>query len=416
MLQAFDLRTSNERQEKSRQAAIKFAIGSGNTGKISGMLSQAEPHLAAQADTLDADPWALNCQNGTLDLRTLQLRPHTQADLLTKLAPIAYDPTAACPIWEKFLLEIFSGDEEMVGFLQRALGYSLTGITTEQIVFILHGSGSNGKSVLLETIAAVLSDYAQQCPSDTFVSHDKGSHIPNDIARLVGARFVSIVETEQDRKLAEGLVKQATGGDRMVARFLHKEWFEFTPKFKLWMATNHKPRVRGSDNAIWRRLRLLPFLVTFADPEEAQDGQPVKDRDLKSKLMNELQGILRWMVEGCTKWQADGLLKAPTAVLEATTEYRESQDIASAFLGDCFHFSPGIQCAVADIYKTYKKWCADNGESPASSMALSGALEEKGFVARKGTGGRRMRKGLDLKLEWQVSDIYDNANRVASGE
>lgn len=410
-LQALDIRAASEKQAKSKTQLIKFAIGSGNTSKINGMLTQAEPHLAATADLLDADPWMLNCLNGTVDLRTLELRPHTQSDLLTKLVPIAYDPVAACPIWERFVSEIFGGDAQMVDFLQRSLGYSLTGITTEQLVFILHGSGSNGKSVLLETIAAVLSDYAQQCPSDTFVSNDKGSHIPNDIARLVGSRFVSIVETEQDRKLAEGLVKQATGGDRLVARFLHKEWFEFTPKFKLWMATNHKPRVRGNDNAIWRRLRLLPFLITFADPEEAKDDQPIKDRGLKNKLMNELPGILNWMIRGCIMWQNEGLLQAPKAVLEATTEYRESQDVASGFVWDACHVHVSAQCAVAELYKAYKKWCDDNGETPVSAKALGTALDEKGFRPDKGSAGKRMRKGLDLKSEWRQSLAFEDGGR-----
>lgn len=405
---AFDMSARNKEQEDRKKALIKFAVGSGNTSKLNGMLSQAEPHLDVATDDLDRDPWLLNCANGTLDLRTGDLRPHSQDDLITKLVPVNYNPHALCPTWERVIGEIFGGDSDMIDYVQRALGYCLTGMTNEQVVFILHGGGSNGKSLLLEIVAAVLSDYAAQCPSDTFVESNKSGGIPNDIARLVGARFVSIIETEQDRKLAEGLVKQATGGDRMTARFLRQEFFEFLPKFKLSMATNHKPRVRGTDNAIWRRIRLLPFLVTFADPEDAKEGQPIKDTKLKNKLMGELEGILKWLVDGCARWQHNGLTKAPKTVMEATTEYRESQDATAGFVEECCHVSPGLQSAVGDLYKRYRSWCIDNGETAISSTAFGLALEEKGFANVKGSKGRRMRKGIDLKEEAKArSDNYD---------
>lgn len=396
---AFDMTTRGKGDEDRKKALVKFAVGSGNTSKINGMLSQAEPSLAVSTDDLDRDPWLLNCANGTLDLRTRELRPHSQDDLLTKLVPVPYKDGAACPTWTRVISEIFGGDTDMISYVQRAIGYSLTGLTTEQVVFIMHGSGSNGKSLMLEIIATILSDYASNCPSDTFVEQQRGGGIPNDIARLVGSRFVSVVETEQDKKLAEALVKQATGGDRMTARFMRQEFFEFVPHFKLWMATNHKPRVRGTDNAIWRRIRLLPFLVTFADPDDAEEGQPIKDRGLKDVLMGELEGILKWMVDGCIAWQKDGLTKAPRAVMEATTEYRESQDATAGFIEECCHQSPGLQCAVGELYRAYRNWCAENGETTISSTAFGLALEEKGKPVTRGTGGRRYRKGLDLKDE-----------------
>ncbi len=396
LLQAFDTKALTKEKAKARETVIKFAVGSGNTNKISGMLAQAEPHLACEADSLNSNQWLLNCLNGTLDLLSGDFRPHSQADLLTKLVPVEYDAGATCPIWEAFLLSIFGGSVEMVEFLRRALGYSLSGSTREQVIFILHGSGANGKSVLLDTIATLLNDYAAHCPTDTFTSNDRGSGIPNDVARLAGSRFVSIVETEHDKKLAEGLVKQATGGDRLTARFMRQEFFEFTPRFKIWLATNHKPRIRGTDNAIWRRILELPFNVTFVDKDVAKEGQPVKDLDLKEKLLVELPGILSWAVRGFIAWSSVGLLP-PVAVKEATKEYRDSQDIVASFIEERCNIDVGIECASGDLYNAYKKWCDENGERTISSGEFNSSLSEKGYFPRKGAQGRRIRRGLDLR-------------------
>ncbi len=404
LMQAFDVKALTKEKAKTRETVIKFAVGSGNTNKIGGMLAQAEPHLACEADDLNGDPWLLNCLNGTVDLRSGELRPHSQADLITKLVPVAYDPDASCPIWERFLSEIFGGDVEMVAFLQRALGYSISGSTREQVIFILNGSGANGKSVLLDTIATLLADYAAHCPTDTFTSNDRGGGIPNDVARLAGSRFVSIVETEHDKKLAEGLVKQATGGDRLTARFMRQEFFEFTPQFKMWLATNHKPRIRGTDNAIWRRIRLLPFLVTFFDECDAVEGRPIKDPDLKDKLLLELPGILRWIVDGCLAWQnSDGILP-PVAVREATKEYRDSQDMVATWLEERCTLYKGTSCATSDLYEDYHSWCDENGEKSISSREFGSSMSEKGYIPTKGAQGKRMRTGLELKVKYEKTD------------
>jgi putative DNA primase/helicase len=387
-----------------REAAknrAKWAISSGYSPRLNGMLSQAEPHLALTADDLDTDPWLFNASNGTVDLRTGQLHPHNPANLITKLAPIEYDPDAQCVIWERFVSEIFANDNDLVAFTQRALGYSLTGITREHVIFICHGSGSNGKSVLLETVASILADYTRQCPSDTFAAKDKTGGMSNDIARLAGARLVSVVETDQERRLAEGLVKQASGGDRMAARYLNHEFFEFTPKFKLWLATNHKPRIRGTDHGIWRRIRLLPFLVTFQDPDKAMPGAPTKDDQLKETLQAELPGILAWMVRGCLDWQDIGL-RPPAAVDQATTEYREQQDIVLGFLTDCCDLHQNYSCLVAHLYDAYKRWCAVNGDQPVSGKAFGECLDEKGYNARRGAHGARSRQGITLNDKWAI--------------
>jgi putative DNA primase/helicase len=397
---------------KAQEARAKWAISSGYSARIAGMMSQAEPHLALTADDLDKDPWLFNVLNGTIDLRSGNIRAHAQVDLITKLSPVVFNPDALCPTWDSFVAGIFADDPEMVAFTQRALGYSMTGITREHVIFILHGSGSNGKSVLLETVAAILDDYTRQCPSDTFTAKDKGgSGISNDIARLAGARLVSVVETDQEHRLAESLIKQATGGDRMAARYLHHEFFEFTPKFKLWLATNHKPQIRGTDHGIWRRIRLLPFLVTFLDPDKALLGQPVKDDLLKDTLQTELPGILAWIVRGCLDWQDIGL-QLPVAVENATSQYRYEQDLVAGFLSDCTEIQNTYSCRVDTLYDVYTKWCTETGQTQLSRSTFGGKLNEKGFATHRGAKGVWSRLGLDLKEEWkpkpETSDPYSD--------
>lgn len=384
----------------ARKNRGKWAISSGFSPRINGMLSQAEPHLAVTIDDLDKDPWLLNCENGTVDLRTGGIAAHDRKALITKLSPVQYDYDATCPIWDKFITEIFAKDDGLIEFTHRALGYSLSGITREQVIFIMHGAGSNGKSVLLETVAAIFGDYSRQCPSDTFSTKDKAGGMSNDIARLAGSRLVSVVETDQERRLAEGLVKQATGGDRMAARYLHHEFFEFTPLFKIWLATNHKPRIRGTDHGIWRRIRLLPFAITFGDAETTPDGHPVKDDQLKDKLLLELPGILARLVKGCIDWQESGL-RPPKAVEDATSEYREAQDRIAGFLADRCDAAPNYSCRVSSLYDAYKRWCAETGETQIAGNTFGERLDEKGFATMRGTGGTRFRKGLDLKEEYK---------------
>jgi putative DNA primase/helicase len=393
LVNAFEATARTADKQKQKDALIKFCVGSGNSSRINNMLSQAEPYLAVEADDLDKDPWLLNCPNGTVDLRTGELRPHDQADLITKICGTDYDPRAKCSRWEQFLLEIFDNDNDMVAVVQRAIGYSLTGMTNEQVVFIMHGSGSNGKSVLLETIAAVLADYVKRSPADTWVS--KPANGPsNDVAALAGARFVSVVETEHDKQLAEALVKTATGGDVMTARFLHKEFFSFIPKFKLWFATNHKPKIRGSDFAIWRRIILLPFAVTFNDPDKITGGQKAKDPGLKAKLAEEYPGILAWMIRGCMAWQKDGL-KPPEAVIHATETYQDSQDNVSGFIRDNCWLQRSLECPVGLLYAANEIWCEENEEEALSSRAFGKNLDERGLPPGKRDQYARKRQGID---------------------
>ena len=268
------------------------------------------------------------------------------------------------------------GNTELIQFLQRAVGYALTAQTIEQVLFFLYGTGANGKSTFLETVKAVLGDYAQQMPTDTLMSKDKSS-IPNDIARLKGARFVAAMETEEGKRLSEVQVKQLTGGDTLSARFMRAEFFDFTPTHKLFVGTNHKPLIRGTDYAIWRRIRLIPFIVTIP-PEE-------RDKNLPIKLRDELSGILAWAVRGCLDWQENGLGE-PDAVKGATESYRKDMDILSEFLDERCALGTGLKVKAGDLYAAYKNWSEASGEYPVSQTRFGTQMVERGFEKKKSDG------------------------------
>ncbi len=381
--------------EDERKALAKHALRSESANKISAMLelARSEPGIPVLADTFDNDPWVLNVANGTVDLRTGTLRAHHPNDMITKLVPIAYDPAATWPLWQAFLLEIMAGKTDVVRFLQKAVGYSLTGLTREQVFFILWGAGSNGKTTFLKVLMSMLGDYARQSPMDTFMQR-KGEVIPNDIARLHGVRFVSASEAESQRQLAESLIKSLTGGDTIVARFLHKEFFEFTPRFKIFLGLNSKPRIRGNEHAIWRRIRLIPFTVTI--PDERQD------KDLESKLAAELPGILAWAIEGCRLWKEDGL-KMPETVKESNEEYRIEMDSIGDFLLDRCEVHPDQSVTPGALYGAYLTWAHETGERPISKKMLGTKLAERGFVPGHTKHGRFWR-GITLSATPRPAD------------
>jgi putative DNA primase/helicase len=382
----------------SNDKALKWAIQAGNSSRLKNMTHEARPYVSCASEDLNADPFLLNCGNGTLDLRSGLLREHRQSDLITKLVPTSYDPGALCPTWDAFLLSIFGGDTDLVDFLQRIVGYSMTADCREQVIFILFGLGSNGKSVLIEVLSFLLADYVKHSPSDTFAAKKYGGGIPNDLAGFAGARLVSVIETEQGHGLAEGLVKQATGGDKMAVRFLHKEFFDLVPKFKLWLATNHKPVIKGSDLAIWRRIRLLPFNETFVDADKATAGQKVKDLDLKAKLLVELPGVLAWATRGCRAWLERGL-RVPGAVEKATKLYQESQNPVTKFVAEACWVDPSCHCEASTLYDAFENWCRVEEEELISKKRFGMTLEENGFAPFRGSHGNRLRKGLDLTSE-----------------
>jgi putative DNA primase/helicase len=278
-----------------------------------------------------------------------------------------------------FLDLIFDHRKELISFLQRAIGYSLTGDISEQVLLLLYGVGSNGKSTLLEIIRLILGDYALNTPFSTFLMRDNET-VRNDLARLVGARFVSSIEVKASQRLDEAVVKQLTGGDTITARFLYREYFEFVPCFKLWLAVNHKPVIRGTEEAIWRRIRLIPFEVII--PER------VRDKKFPLKLQSELSGILRWALQGCLDWQDQGL-DAPEEVIQATASYRSEMDILGNFLAEYVVHTPGAKLGARELYEQYCSWCEKEGEKAISSVWFSRNLHDRGFKAQRTTGGKR---------------------------
>jgi putative DNA primase/helicase len=293
----------------------------------------------------------------------------------------------------KFLDEILGGNGALLDYAQRVAGYSLTGDTREQCLFYFHGPGANGKTTLMETLRAGMGDYAQQADFETFLQQ-KNPTIRNDLARLKGARMVSAIEADATRKMAEALIKHITGGDTIIARYLHQEFFEFQPQFKIFLAANHKVSIHGTDHAIWRRIRLIPFDVTIAEDKQ--------DRDLPRKLRVELPGILAWAVEGCLKWQREGL-GMPDEVRTATEGYREEMDILSGFIGERCLIDDRLKTTAKDLYQDYLEWCHDTGEKGVSQRTFGMRLSERGLTKRR-TGGGYQWLGIGLL----VNEVNDN--------
>jgi P4 family phage/plasmid primase-like protien len=361
--------------EDARKALARHATKSEAEARIRAMLELAKSEIPVSPDELDADPWLLNCPNGTVDLRTGEMRPHKRGDLLTKIAGAEYRTEITASTWEAFLERVLPSDK-LRSFVQRSCGYSATADTSEQCMFINHGSGANGKSTFQEAIATALGDYATRTPTEMLLAKRAGG-IPNDVARLKGARFVTASETEEGRRLAESLVKDLTGQDTISARFMRAEWFDFKPTHKLWLSTNHKPEIRGTDTAIWRRIRLVPW-TTVIPPKE-------QDHRLLDKLGAELSGILTWVVRGCSKWRQEGL-KAPQEVRQATMEYRAEMDVLAAFIDECCIVSPRAEAKATPLYNVYKGWCESSSEKPETQRAFGSRLTERGFVRRKRGG------------------------------
>jgi len=403
--------TAGSVNDTKRKALGNHARRSESAQRLAAMLSLArsEPGIPVLPDELDRDPWLLNVANGTIDLRTGELQEHRRGDLLTKLVPVNYNPEASCPMWELFLRQIMGEQpdatnrereqvDSLVTFLQRAVGYSLTGDTREQVLIVLHGNGSNGKSTFLELVKDLLTDYAMQTPASTFLSK-QGDQIPNDVARLKGARFVCAVETDEGRRLAEAMVKQMTGSDTIAARFLRAEWFEFKPEFKVWLAANHRPVIKGTDHAIWRRIRLIPFNVRFVNRKEDPEATgPQADSTLSSTLQSELPGILAWAVRGCLDWQRNGL-GTPEPVRQATAGYRAEMDVLARFLTECCVEGPRYEVSAKSMRAVYTDWCQETGERLETQTRFGSRLSERGIERERNGKGATVYQGIGLKSE-----------------
>jgi putative DNA primase/helicase len=353
-LQAFDLARRICREasaECNGKEGEKAALASAKTVAAVERLARCDPRIAATTDQWDADHWLLNTPAGVIDLRTGTKRAHLAVDYMTKLTSVG--PSGRCPLFLAFLDRITGSDPELVAYLRRALGYAITGITREHALFFGYGTGANGKSVLLSTVAGILGDYHKTAPIETFTASNVDRH-PTDLAMLRGARLVTATETEEGRQWAESRIKSLTGGDRVSARFMRQDFFEFLPQFKLFIAGNHRPGLRSVDEAIRRRFHLIPFAVTIPAEE--------RDSELTEKLKAEWPGILAWIIEGCIEWQREGLA-APDAVTAATTEYLESEDSIAAWLGERCERAPDAWSSSSLLFASWADWAKAAGEA-----------------------------------------------------
>ncbi len=375
--------------EEARKKLFGHWMRSQTASRLDAMIhvARTEPGIPVRVRELDADPWILNTRSGVLDLRTGEIHGHDRRQLVTKLAPVDVDPAAACPTWEWFVDWAMCGDRELVEFLQRAVGYSITGSTAEQCLLFCHGPGANGKSTFLAVLARMLDDYAGETEPDLLLASNSDRHTTG-LTDLMGKRLAVAQETDEGRTLAEALVKKLTGDQTVTARRMRQDNFTFTATHKLWMAANHRPNVRGTDHAIWRRIHLIPWMAHL------EPGQ--RDDHLVDKLTAELPGILNWAIAGCLAWQRDGL-QPPTAVVAATAEYRSEQDHIGRFIDDCCTLAPGLTITARDLRETYEKWCTENGERAWSAKAMAPKLVERGCHADRGDrGASRIWRGLAL--------------------
>lgn len=376
-LQAFDLSRSVCRQASTESnAKVAPALASAKTVSAVERLAKADRRLAATMNQWDNDPMALNTPDGVIDLRTGARRPHAPEDYMTRITAVG--PGRGCPTWLKFLQRVTGGDGELIRYLQRVAGYALTGSTEAHALFFAYGLGANGKSVFINTIAGVLHEYHRTSPIETFTASSTDRH-PTELAGLQGARLVTSIETEEGRRWAESRIKSLTGGDKIAARFMRQDFFEFSPQFKLIIAGNHKPGLRSVDEAIRRRFNLIPFSIQIP-PEE-------RDTTLPDRLKTEWPGILKWMIDGCLEWQRQGLAP-PVAVTTATEQYLEGEDALTAWLDEKCQRSPHSRSSSTDLFVSWKVWAEGAGEYAGSQRQFSQRLEDKGFVKEKTRHGR----------------------------
>ncbi|WP_045771219.1 phage/plasmid primase, P4 family [Xanthomonas albilineans] len=388
-----------------RHAAVhadnaKIATKLASAGTVSGVerLARADRRHAATTAEWDADPWLLNTPGGVVDLRTGRRRTHERADRITKITTAT--PSDGCPIWQRFLAEITDQDNELQAYLQRMVGYALTGSTQEHALFFLYGTGANGKSVFVNTLVTIFGDYAANAPMDTFMETRADRH-PTDMAGLRGSRFVAAIETEQGRRWAESKLKNLTGGDKISARFMRQDFFEFFPQFKLFVAGNHRPAIRNIDEAMKRRLHLIPFTITVP-PER-------RDKHLQEKLLNERDGILAWAVQGCLYWQRLGRLAPPQQVLQATEEYFEAEDALGRWIGERCVRHVNAKSLTAELFNDWKLWADDAGEFIGSQKRFADLLLTRGLEKWRNSTGLRGFRGVGLKhLHTRADTASDN--------
>lgn len=377
--------------EQGCKQVSSWAYSSRSETRIKRMISMAakSPKLVRNIADFDQDGHLVNCQNGIVDLKTGELLERTPDSLVTKLAPVAYDRKSNCPTFDRLLWDVFSGDGELLRWLQRAVGYTLTGSVDEHVFFLAYGTGANGKSTLFETLLDILGDYGRAAEFETFLATDKGNvRVLEGIAKLQGVRFALASETDSTRRFSESVVKKITGGDTVTGTQLYGKSFEFRPQFKLWLLANHLPIAKDASHGFWRRVKVIPFNRTF----EAHQI----DQGLREKLLAEKEGIFAWCVRGAKDWyQAQSEkggrsgLGSCKAIEEAVDLYKEANDSFSPFIEECLTKTTEAQTPASELYEAYKRWCAQNDDtSPVSQHIFSSRMVERGFAKR------RTRKGM----------------------
>jgi len=366
-------------EAQARRQLIDWARSCESRARLSAILdlARSECPIAISHEDFDADPWLLNCRNGTVDLRTGQLQPHRHEDLITELCPVVSDPDATCPQWEQFVRRIMDGNEAMARFLARLCGYLLTGVVREHLLVFVYGRGRNGKSTFWETLLDLLGDYALKAGSELIMLRDRdgpGRASPERV-QLMGRRLVVMSEVDAAHRLSEAQVKDLTGGDRVAARPLYQVPIMFTPTHKLVLYGNHKPKIQGTDDAIWERLTLIHFPVRFSEDERITDFR-------ERYLLPELPGILSWAIRGGLEWQQQGL-QPPLDVIEARNTYRQDMDLVGQFLLERCEPRQGVSTAAQTLYTAYLDWCTTNGLTPLNQRQFSADLTDRGWTKTK---------------------------------
>jgi putative DNA primase/helicase len=347
-------------------------------------------------DNWDKNPWLFAVANGVIDLKTGKLRPGKQSDMITMRSPVQYSPAAKAPRWTQFLNEIFDNNNELISWLQRYMGYCLTGSIKEQIIPIGYGNGANGKTVFIVVIRYVIGEYAYDAPFNTFELNNRNP-IPNDLAALGGKRFVTSSETNEGSRFNEARIKSLTGGDSVTARFLHCEYFTYQPVAKFFLAVNHRPRVSDDSYGFWRRVRLIPFTRQFKGSAD--------DKELTSKLIDEAPGILAWLVQGCLKWQNEGMESTPECIITATKEYESESDPLSGFILDECVISEQVHVQSSRLYKAYKDWCHGQGMQDKEILTLNAFGRRMGKNYKKShKEGGAIYLSLALKADGFLTD------------
>lgn len=394
---------ANIEDDEKKRAMLKHIMRSDKISMFEAMERSARADLLISPDDLDNDNMLFNVLNGTLDLNTYTFRKHDRTDLITRLAPVTYDPSATCPLFYAFLEKFFPGNSDLLAFIQRAAGYCLTGDISEKAIFIGHGSGNNGKSTLLNTLMNMMGDYADQIATETLMVKRFDKAIANDIAKLKGLRLVIASEGEEGQRLAESKIKQMSGGgDRLVGEFKYGEEFTFIPTHKIFLGTNHLPQIRGTDQAIWNRLKLIPFAVTI-DPSEADPHYP-------DKLKAELSGILNWALAGNQNWRSQGI-GSNIDVEKSTNSHRAEMDILRHFLEECCVLKKNCRTAISKLYKAYTEWCNENNEIAFNTRRFRAALIERGFTQDK-DDKERFWRGIGLLNPDNTDNPDTNSTKV----